>query len=97
MIVLDLEKAFDTVWHHGLIFKLSKFNLPNYLIKIIQNYLKDRKFIVTTNREKSKTQVISAGVPQGPILGPALFLYYINDLQKMTGVKLSLFADETAA
>lgn len=61
MVLLDLEKDFDTVWHEGLIYKLSELNFPIHLIKITQSYLRDRKFVVTANGTQYNKQSIEAG------------------------------------
>lgn len=97
MVLLDIEKAFDTVWHKFLIYLLYDYKLPLYLVKIIANYLKRRRFFVSVNKSKSSKRKIAAGVPQGSILGPILFIYFINAIPRSPDVDVALFADDTAA
>lgn len=95
-IFLDIEKAFDKVWHDGLIYKLHLVGIPIYLINIIQNFLSNRTFIVKYNNSFSQKFNISAGVPQGSCLSPLLFNIYLSDIPKFASSKLALFADDTA-
>lgn len=96
MVLLDVEKAFDTVWHDGLIFKLIKLNLPTYLVKMIQSFLSDRSFCVKINQEQSDFVSIPAGVPQGSVLGPLLYNLYMHDFPQSTDCHYAFFADDSA-
>lgn len=96
MVLLDFKKAFDVVWHDGLIHKLAKMNTAPYLIKIIQSYLTNRHFSVHIRNSHSKLHSIPAGVPQGGILSPTLFNIFIYDIPKPEKSFLALYADDTA-
>lgn len=96
MLLLDVEKAFDRVWHPGLIYKLKSFNLPSQMIALLHSYLTERTFCVKTDGCRSETKQIRAGVPQGSVLGPQLFNLYTADIPIPVATTLALFADDAA-
>ena len=95
-VYLDISKAFDRVWHDGLIYKLKRCGVSGQLLLLVQSFLKDRKKRTVLNGQSSTWGDISAGVPQGSILGPLFFLVYINDLAVGLKCNVKLFADDTS-
>ena len=94
-VFLDISKAFDRVWHEGLIYKLSCYGIEGKALKILQSFLNNRYQRVVLNGQSSNWEKINAGVPQGSILGPLLFLIYINDITINLENEVKLFADDT--
>lgn len=80
LILRDISKAFDKVWHEGLIYKLISGKLPNYIIRIIFDYLQNRKAQIKINNYIGPSFNLCSGVPQGGCLSPTLFNYYTHDL-----------------
>ena len=96
-LFLDIDKAFDRVWHDGLRYKLIKANIPVNFIRWISNFIKDRKIQVKIENEKSEYLIPFNGVPQGSSLSPLLFLIYVADIPKAgKNVNTSQFADDIA-
>ncbi|GBO98417.1 Probable RNA-directed DNA polymerase from transposon X-element [Eumeta japonica] len=96
-VFFDVAKAFDRVWHAGLVYKLYSLQVPDRLILIIQNFLSNRHFTFRHERTHSTRRLIRAGVPQGSALSPLLYSAYTNDIPRPTsGVQLALFADDAA-
>ena len=91
-----MSKAFDKVWREGLIFKLKSYGVEKKLLNLLKNYLRDRQQRVIHNGINSQWKDISAGVLQGSVLGPLLFLIYINDLPDNISSTAKLFADDTS-
>ena len=89
---MDISKAFDKVWHKGLIYKLRHYGCTGNLLAPLTDYLINRKQRVVLNGQHSSW----AGVSQGYILGPLLFLFYINDLTENFHSNPKLFADDTS-
>lgn len=95
-VFLDIYKAFDKVWHEGLLFKLKSYGVQGQLLKLLQNYLTNRQQRVVLNGQSSSWKNVLPGVPQGSILGPLLFLIYINDLPNNIQSTCKIFTDGTS-
>ncbi len=96
MVFCDISKAFDRVWHKGLLFKLKQFGINGHILNWIENYLTNREQSVSIRSTNSETKYITAGVPQGSVLGPLLFLIYVNDITDHLLSIVRLFADDSS-
>ena len=94
---LDFSKAFDTINHDILLYKLSHYGIRGKALEWFRSYLRDRKQFVSVQNENSSTKIVHCGVPQGSLLGPLLFIIYINDFHKSSD-RLSFihFADDSS-
>ena len=96
-VALDISKAFDKAWHDGLLWKLEeKFGVSGSLLRWFRSYLSGRTQRVFVNGAYSESKSILAGVPQGSVLGPLLFLVFINDLFEVVSNNLDVFADDSS-
>lgn len=95
MVLLDIEKAYDSVWQEAIIFKLHRSRCPMYLVKILYSYLKNRTFRVSVNGSLSSQHQIPFGVPQGSVLSPVLYNVFTSDVVMIDGVIYTFFADDT--
>ena len=96
MVLLDLQKAFDTVNHQILLQKLQAIGVNNSSLQWFQGYLSGRTRLVDIAGTYSSLKAVTCGVPQGSILGPLLFSIYVNDLPSVVACKVLLYADDTA-
>ena len=93
-VLLDFSKAFDKVPHRRLATKLHHYGVRGSTLSWIEDFLSDRSQRVVIDGEKSSTALVSSGVPQGTVMGPLLFLVYINDLPGRVNSTTRLFADD---
>ena len=94
-ISLDVSKAFDRVWHRGLLAKLPLFGLHHIILIWIGSFLSDRSIAVRVDGFLSNLNSINAGVPQGSVISPVLFILFINDLLTSTSSSIHSFVDDT--
>ena len=90
LLLLGIEKAFNSVWHNGLIYKLRQIEIPGQITNLIKNYLTDRQIYVSINGICSSTKKIKTGVPQGSILGPILYSTYTNNIPIANQTQLAI-------
>ena len=95
VLVMDFSKAFDKVCHSLLVHKLHHYGIQGNFNRWINNWLANRKHSVVVEGENSEFASVDSGVPQGSVLGPSLFLYYIDDLPAKLHSTVRLFADDT--
>ena len=95
-VFLDISKPFDKVWHDGIVFKLKSDGVEGELLSLLKNYLENREQRVVLNGQTSEWRKIMSGVLQGSVLGPLLFLIYINDLPDEINSLCKIFADDTS-
>jgi len=94
-VFLDIQQAFDNVWHRGLLYKL-KLRLPDHSYLLLTFYLSERYFQVKIDDELSDYHPIRVGVPQGSVLGPLLYVLYTADVPATQDTLMATFADDTA-
>jgi hypothetical protein len=95
-VFLDISKAFDKVWHEGLVYKLKANGFRDNALDILTDFLRNREQRVVINGMESSWEPLKSGVPQGSVLGPLLFLIYINDLTDSISSTIRLFADDSS-
>jgi hypothetical protein len=96
MVFLDVEKAFESAWHEGLLHKLVISNCYLYLTKIIASFRSGRSFHVSVNQTDSATHHIPYGVPQDAILSPSLYNFFTDNSPQINESETATFADDTA-
>ena len=94
LLYFDFSKAFDTVPHFRLLSKLEGFGVKGKVLNVIKDFLTDRTMRVCVEGQWSEVKHVLSGVPQGSVLGPLLFILYVNDLPDLVKNKIKLFADD---
>ena len=94
-VALDISKAFDRLWHAGLLLKLKSYGISGPIFGLISSFLSNRWFLAVLDGKSSQEYPVNAGVPQGSILGLTLFLLYINDLPDDLVCNIAIYADDT--
>ena len=94
-LVLDISKAFDRVWHADLLHKLKPYEISGQIFDLISSFLSNRRLRVVLDGKSSQEYPVNVGLPQGSILGPTLFLLYINDLPDNVICNITICADDT--
>ena len=87
--------AFSRVWHAGLLHKLKSYKISSQIFDLTSSFLSNRQLWVVLDGKPSQEYLANAGVPQGSILGPTLFLLYINDLPDNVICNIDIYADDT--
>ena len=94
-MALDISKAFDRVWHADLLHKLKSYGISGQIFGLISSFLTNKRLQVVLDGKSSQEYPVNAGIPQGSILGPTLFLLYINDLADDIICDIAIYADDT--
>ena len=96
IVFCDISKAFDRVWHKGLLFKLKEHGIGDNLLTWLTSYLNNRKQKVVIQASESSLLPLKAGVPQGSVLGPLLLIIYVNDITQSLLSLTRLYADDSS-
>ena len=94
-MALDISKAFDRVWHAGLLNKHKSYGISGQIFGLISSFLSNRRLQVVLDGKSSQEYPVNAGVPQGSIFGPTIFLLYINNLPDDVICNIAIYADDT--